>query len=173
MPIPYKDATRRAEKVMTLSNLGRHTYGDESGVSLTVQVLLGIPLAIAAFGFLVNGALHWIGMQYAQSVTNDAAKYTAAAIGNNNLPYIPGGGFDMKPSEYLTSTLGSFALTIPIQANCRMVSNTTVANGIARCDMQYRTLSFPTDPLTRAVFGKPIVTSAESLSETGINPDVQ
>lgn len=148
---------------------------DERGVSTTVEVLVFVPLAMMFLGFLLNGALHWIGMQYVQAVTNSAAQYAAAAIGDNPLGYIPGGGYNMKPSEYLNRKVSGYWLTpgTPPRLECGMVSKTDQANGIARCSVSYNTLVFPTDPLSKWAFGKQITTVAENLTETGSNPNVQ
>lgn len=148
---------------------------DERGVSLTTEVLIFIPAAFIFLGFLVNGAMHWIGMQYVQNATNNASKYTAAALGNNPLPFIPDGGYNVTPAEYLATKVSAFPLTAgqPPEVNCVMVSGLVVANGIARCTVAYKTVIIPTDPLSLRIFGQRIVAVAESLNETGTNPNVQ
>lgn len=148
---------------------------DERGVSLTTELLIFVPAALVFVGFLINGAMHWVGMQYVQNVTNQAAKYTAAALGNNALPFIPDAGYNITPSGYLTAKVTAFPLTpgAPALVQCGMESNTTIANGIARCTIVYKTVIIPTDPLSLRVFGKAIQATAESLNETGTNPNVQ
>lgn len=158
----------------------RHRQGDERGVSLTTEVLVFVPLGVIFLAFITNAAIHWIGMQYVQYETNMAAKYTAAALGDNPLSYIPGGGANMKPSEYLFTKVNSFWATkrtddsgaaSPPTARCFQLSGTTTANGISRCEATYRTMVVP--PVPPAIFGQVLVTAAENISETGVNPNVQ
>jgi hypothetical protein len=149
--------------------------GNERGVSLTTEVLVLVPLGFVLAGFLLNGALHWIGMQYVQHVTNNAAKYTAAALGDNTLAFVPGGGYNMKPSEYLSAKISENWLTPgpPIEVKCGMISQSNIANGIAQCFAAYKTIVIPTDPISAAAFNVVILTTAESLADTGVNPNVQ
>lgn len=147
----------------------------EEGYTLTTEVLILIPLALMFMGFLVNAAIHWVAMQYVQHLTNQASKYAAAALGDNTLPFIPDGGYNMTPSGYLNAKVSNFWLTPgpPSAVSCEMVSKTAIANGIARCSVTYTPIVIPTDPISYAAFGKPIVAVAESLNETGLNPNVQ
>jgi hypothetical protein len=159
----------------SLRRLLRKLCRDERGVSITTEVLVLVPLGVILAGFLINGAIHWMGMQYTQYLTNNASKYTAAALGDNKLSFIPGGGFDLKPSEYLSKKVSENWLTPgkPVDVNCSMISGSNIANGISRCFVAYKTLYIPTDPFSRAAFNVVIVTTAESLAEIGINPNVQ
>jgi hypothetical protein len=146
----------------------------ERGVSLTVEVLIFLPLGIAFVGFLLNSAFHYATLLYVQNVVNNGATYTAAAGGNFQLPYVPNGGFNMTPSQYVVKGLNEYPFVASWQdASCGMISGQAIANGVSRCVARYRTLVFPTDPISARAFGQQMVAVGEDIAQTGSNPNVQ
>lgn len=152
----------------------RHSpFKNESGATVTIELLIYVPLAIAFIGFILNSAFHWTTYFYVQGVVNDAASYTAIAGGNLRVPYVPNGGYDLLPTEYISQQLGTNPFVTKVDSlRCYLVDGRSQVNGVARCDATYRTLVFPTDPLTARYFGQPMFAVAEDLSQTAYNPNL-
>jgi hypothetical protein len=145
----------------------------ESGVSPTIELLIYVPLGLMFVGFILNSAFHWTTYFYMQGVVNEAATYTAAAGGNQLIPYVPDGGFNKKPTEYIAKQASESRFVTSIADNrCFMVGGKAGVNGIARCTVTYKTLVFPTDPLTWRFFGQDMKIVAEDLAQTACNPNI-
>lgn len=146
---------------------------NESGVSTTIELLIYIPLALMFVGFVLNSAFHWTTYFYMQGVVNSAATYTAAAGGNQNIAYVPNGGYNLKPTDYIIRQAGTSRFVKNISdVRCWMVGGKSSVNGIARCTTTYQTLVFPTDPITARSFGQPMKIIAEDLAQTACNPNI-
>lgn len=145
----------------------------ESGVSTTIEVIIFTPLAIMLVGFILNAAFHWTTSFYMQGVVNDGAAYTAAAGGDVRIPYVPNGGFDLKPSEYIVKQAAtSKFVNGPVSVKCGMEAGLSSVNGISACVVTYRTLVFPTDPFTARYFGQNITLVSEDVAQTAYNPNL-
>lgn len=146
---------------------------DERGVSMSIEFLIYVPLAIMFIGFILNAAFHWMTSFYMQGVVNDAATYTAAAGGDVQIPYVPQGGLDIKPSQYIVKQAATNRFVLGLTGvQCAMVKGRSEANGIARCSATYKTLTFPTDPWTAKAFGQPMTLIAEDVAQTAYNPNL-
>lgn len=146
---------------------------DERGVSMAIEFLIYVPLAIMFIGFILNSAFHWMTSFYMQGVVNDAASYTAAAGGDVRIAYVPNGGFDLKPTEYIARQAATNRFVLNLNGvQCAMVSGQSSANGIARCSATYTTLVFPTDPFSSRGFSTPMTLIAEDVAQTAYNPNL-
>lgn len=146
---------------------------NEDGATLTIELLIYVPLAVMFIGFLLNSAFHWTTSFYMQGVVNDAASYTAAAGGNVRIPYVPNGGYDLTPTEYIVKQAGTSRFVRGLtDVRCWMVSGVSKVNDVARCTATYKTLTFPTDPWTARSFGAPIKLVAEDVAQTAYNPNL-
>jgi hypothetical protein len=164
---------------MMFTKLGnRDRLKDEDGLAIIIEVILALPIAVALIGLILNTSFQYQTAIYTQQIVNNGASYTAAASGDFETPYIPNGGVDLKPSEYVSQQVLNNPLITEVQsASCRLVNTPNTSAGYAEvqdkavCEVRYKGLVFPTDPITVRAFNVIRQTVGEDILQTACNPN--
>lgn len=157
----------------------RDRLKDEDGLAIIIEVILALPIAVALIGLILNTSFQYQTAIYTQQIVNNGASYTAAASGDNLTPYIPNGGVDLKPSEYVSQQVLNNPLITEVQSvSCRLVEVPGVTyydfaevRDKAVCEVKYKGLVFPTDPITVRAFNVIRQTVGEDILQTACNPN--